>query len=210
MNSNANLLFYAENEETTYLPDNDCPISFPYQNLDTSECYSSLNNCIKKENNYFFNEYCYTNNCSSDKYKLSEQNNDIKNYFISKLSISDENIKNKLCICEIINGVWSNINIEGDLYHQKCLSGCEDGFEPEEITKLCVQKSETTIKAKESTAEKSTTVESIAEFKIEESTIEKGVNENDILFYFQFFFNFVKNMIYFIFFVSTENYFFCI
>ena len=120
-------------------------------------------------------------NCSSDKYKLSEQNNDIKNYFISKLSISDENIKNKLCICEIINGVWSNINIEGDLYHQECLSECEDGYEPEEVTKLCVQKPENTIKAKESIAEKSTTVESTAEFKTEESTIEKGINEKDIL-----------------------------
>ena len=170
--------FYVLNDETTCLSDNNCIDEYPYQNPDTKECYSSLNDCLDKGNNYFFNQYCYTNNCPSDKNDLNSKSDDIKNYFISKLSITDDNIKNKLCICDITNGVWSdgNSNSNNVLYYQECLNQCPDKYEPEEVTKYCIEKNDTSISTEESTLE-SNTVESTTE----ESTTEELKTEREII-----------------------------
>lgn len=140
-----------------------------------------MNDCFNKGNSFFFNKYCYTDNCPNDKYKLSDQNNEIKNYFISKLSINEDEIKNKLCICDINDGVWSNYNSNGDLYYQECLNECQNGYEPEEITKFCVEKSEPSVLAEESSVEETTKEESITEESTaEESTAEEASSEESI------------------------------
>lgn len=110
-----------------------CPGEYPYLNQDTKECFNSLDNC-----DYFFGDICY-NNCPSDKMQLSSQNENIKNYFKEKLSLSNT-LLNKMCICDIINGVWSNINLnEEQEYFQECLSSCPSGYDPEEITNHCIR-----------------------------------------------------------------------
>ena len=174
--SKCQFAFYVLNDETTCLSDNNCIDGYPYQNPDTKECYSSLNDCLDKGNNYFFNQYCYTNNCPSDKSDLNSQSNDIINYFISKLSITDDNIKNKLCICDITSGVWSNNNLNSNnvLYYQECLNQCPDEYEPEGVTKYCIEKTDTSI---ESTTEESKTEESTTE----ESTTEESKKEKEII-----------------------------
>ena len=92
----------------------------------------SLNNC-----NYFFNNDCY-NECPNGKVVLSSKTDIIINYFITELLL-DSNLKNKLCICDIVNGVWSNLNSKG---YQECLEICPEGYEPESITNHCILKKE--------------------------------------------------------------------
>ena len=127
--------FYIDNTGNTIcLPDENCPNDYPYLNQDTKECFSSLENC-----NYFFIDICYQSNCPSGKVLLSAQSEEVKNYIKEKLSLSDNNLVNKICICDISNSVWSNINANKD-YYQECLSSCPTGYIPEEITKQCIVK----------------------------------------------------------------------
>ena len=124
--------FHIENEEIICDISQNCISDYPYKNLDTNQCYSSLNNC-----NYFFNNDCY-NECPNGKVVLSSKTDIIINYFITELLL-DSNLKNKLCICDIVNGVWSNLNSKG---YQECLEICPEGYEPESITNHCILKKE--------------------------------------------------------------------
>ena len=133
--------YFIENEEIKCLEDNNCISDYPYQNPDIKECYSSLDNCFSKENNYFFNKECYKNECPNDKISLSTQTEEIKNYFKNIFSLNDELI-NKICICNINNMVWTNINSNNESFYQKCLTECPDGYEPEIVTHHCIEKSE--------------------------------------------------------------------
>ena len=49
----------------------------------------------------------------------------------------NDSFADKICICEVSNGVWSNNNVEKN-YYQECLSSCPEGYIPESITKHCV------------------------------------------------------------------------
>ena len=61
---------------------------------------------------------------------------------ILKIILLDNNLEDKLCICNINNTFWSNIknNSENELYFQKCLTECPIGYEPENLTNLCIEK----------------------------------------------------------------------
>ena len=63
---------------------------------------------------------------------------------ILKIILLDNNLEDKLCICNINNVFWSNIknNSENELYFQKCLTECPVGYEPETLTHLCIEKLE--------------------------------------------------------------------
>ena len=134
--------FYIDNNnEIECYNDNNCPDDHPYQNPDTMECYSSLNECFNKGNNYFFNKECYKNECINNKIALKNQTTNIKNFIKNKLKL-DDNLIDKICICDIENGVWTNNNSNSESYFQNCLSECTIGYEPENITNYCVEKIE--------------------------------------------------------------------
>ena len=139
---NCQFAFYVDNNnKIECYNDNNCSAGHPYQNPDTMECYSSLTECFSKENNFFFNKECYKNECINNKIALKNQSNDIQNFFKSILGLDDYLI-NKICICDIRNGVWTNINSNNELYFQVCLTECPIGYEPEGITNYCVEKIE--------------------------------------------------------------------
>ena len=126
--------FYKDNDENIVcLSDDNCPNEYPIQNKDTKECYESLEKC-----DYFFGDDCY-DDCPSGKVKLSLQSEEIQNYIVEALSLNDI-MKNKICICDMNNGVWSNINAQKQ-YYQECLPSCPEEYIPEDITKHCVLKS---------------------------------------------------------------------
>jgi len=131
--------FFVENEETTCFSDNNCPSEYTYQNPDSKECFSSLNDCFSKGNNFFFNQYCYKDECPVGKNTLSSMSEEIQNNFANILSLN-ENIKNKICICNMTNEVWINNNSLNIDYYQKCLTKCPEGYETEAITKQCIEK----------------------------------------------------------------------
>ena len=118
-------------------PDNNCISNYPYQNPNTYECYSSLNHCFTKGNNYFFNKYCYNNQCPENTISLSSKSDKIKNYYKNNLLL-DNNLLNKLCICDTTIGVWSNIT-SNEAYFQECLNKCPQGYLPETITNQCIK-----------------------------------------------------------------------
>ena len=130
--------YYNESDELKCFSDNNCLTEYSYQNPETKECFSSLEDCFIKQNNYFFNKECYKNRCPDYKIALNTQSSEIKNYFKVKLSL-DDNIINKLCICNINNGVWSNFPLNNELYFQECLTSCPEGYKPENITHHCIE-----------------------------------------------------------------------
>ena len=139
---NCQFAFYVDNNnEIECYNDNNCSAGHPYQNPDTMECYSSLTECFNKENNFFFNKECYKNECINNKIALKNQSLDIQNFFKNILGLDDYLI-NKACICDIKNGVWTNISSNNELYFQKCLNECPKGYEPENITHYCIEKIE--------------------------------------------------------------------
>ena len=134
--------FHTDNNEKVCYSDLNCISEYTYQNPDTKECYLSLNDCIFKGNNYFFNKYCYKDNCPNDKVKLSSKNTTIQNYYINNLLL-DNNLGNSLCICDTSNKrVWINITSNNEQYFQECLDECPDGYQPEPITSQCLSKIE--------------------------------------------------------------------
>ena len=128
--------FHIVNDVTTCYSDLICISDYPYQNKDTNQCFSSLNEC-----DFFFNNDCY-NQCPDDKNSLSTKSEEIKYYYKENLLL-DSDLLNKLCICDISNGVWSNITESNQQYFQECLSSCPEGYEPEIITNQCLKKIET-------------------------------------------------------------------
>ena len=130
--------FHIENDITTCYDDLNCINDiYPYQNKNTNECYSSLSQC-----NYFFNKDCYESSCPAGKISLFTQNDTIKNYYKNNLLL-ENNLINKICICDINEGVWSNItSSSNENYFQECLRNCPTDYEPEPITKQCIEKVE--------------------------------------------------------------------
>ena len=134
--------FYVDNNnETKCYNDNQCLAEQPYQNPETKECYTSLNECFNKGNNFFFNNECYKDTCINNKIALKSQNIDIQNFIKQKLELNDDLI-DKICICDIKNGVWTNIISSNESYFQECSNECPLGYEPENITNYCVEKIE--------------------------------------------------------------------
>ncbi len=130
--------FHTLNNEITCYSDENCITGYPYQNPDTKECYSSLENCLLNGNNYFFNKFCYTSQCPNDKFvSLSSKSNDIKEYYKTNLLLNDDLI-DKICICN--SNVWSNITSDNENYYQNCLEECPEGYEAESITNQCIEK----------------------------------------------------------------------
>ena len=124
----------------------ECPNeSYEFYNPDTKECLISLDDCFNKGNNFFFNKNCYKNGCPNDTILLSEQNNEIQNYFKNNLLASNDDLINKLCICDINNKNWSNQTSDNLLFFQKCLNQCDEGFGPEPITNQCLEIIPTTV-----------------------------------------------------------------
>ena len=154
--------YYKENEgdSITCLSEDDCPSEYPYKNNETNECFKSLENC-----NYFFGDECY-NNCTSGKVALSGQTEEIKNYIKEKLSLNNT-MANRMCICDTSNGVWSNNNAVKN-YYMECLSSCPDGYEPEEVTKQCILKSDASNQDK--------TTDSVNTFSDSDSVSNSNVN----------------------------------
>ena len=129
--------FHIENGKTICYDNLDCNINYPYQNKDTNECYSSLSKC-----NFFFNKNCYENSCPTGKISLSSLSDTIKNYYKNNLLL-DDSLANKICICDINQGVWSNItSSSGEQYFQECLISCPQDYEPESLTRQCIEKKE--------------------------------------------------------------------
>ena len=128
--------FHNENDETICYDVSNCYLNeYPYQNIDTKECYSSLSRC-----NFFFNKECYEFNCPTGKIPLADQNEAIKNYYKNNLLLED-NVINKICVCDTNQGVWSNITSSSNKqYFQECLGSCPQDYEPEPITKQCLEK----------------------------------------------------------------------
>lgn len=94
-----------KNNNIICLSDMNCNSEYPYINQDTKECFDSLEKC-----NYFFKDTCYSNNCPDGTVSLSSQIDEVKNYIREKLSINDDNLINKICICDITRSVWTNMN----------------------------------------------------------------------------------------------------
>ena len=62
------------------------------------------------------------------------------NHYKNNLSLED-NLVNKICICDTSQGVWNNItSSSNEQYFQECLSSCPQDYEPEPITKQCIKK----------------------------------------------------------------------
>ena len=130
--------FSINNNVITCYDDNKCITENSYQNQDTKECFSSLDKCLEK-NKFFFNNDCYTEECPTNKISLYSQSEEVKNYF-SNLTSLDNNVIDKLCICDIKKGVWINTNSLNETFYQECLSECPKNYEPESITHLCIKK----------------------------------------------------------------------
>ena len=124
----------------------ECPSeNYEFYNPDTKECFISMEDCFNKGNNYFFNKYCYKIGCPSDKILLYDQNIQIQNYYKTNLLLSNDELIDKLCICDINNGVWSNYTSDNQIYYQECLTQCPTGYLAESTTNQCLRISPTTI-----------------------------------------------------------------
>jgi len=63
---------------------------YEYSNPITYECFNSLEDCFNKNNNFYFNKYCYKDSCPNEYISLSLiSDNNIKNDFITNLNIND-------------------------------------------------------------------------------------------------------------------------
>ena len=124
----------------------ECPTeNYEFYNSDTKECFISMEDCFNKQNNYFFNKNCYKSGCPSGTLLLSEQSAEIQNYYKINLLQNKNELIDKLCICNIINGVWSNYTSDNQLYYQECLSQCPTGYKSESTSKQCIEIIPTTI-----------------------------------------------------------------
>ena len=116
--------------------------NYLYNNPDTNECYNSLDDCFEKGNNFYFNKYCYKEECPSKKISLSSTNETVQNYFKEELSL-DNNLINKICICDAFNynNIYWNKTEANEIV---CLEICSEGYEPESLTHKCVENIQTT------------------------------------------------------------------
>lgn len=115
--------------------------NYPYSNPETSECFNDLEDCLSKSNLFYFNKNCYKSQCPSDKISLSSiRDETIKSNLIEELSVSNDLI-NKICICDIINtNINWELNLDNGLSLQTCVANCIEDYEPDPITRQCVEK----------------------------------------------------------------------
>ena len=120
-------------EESISCEDN----NYSFYNPDSHECFNSLEDCFSKNNLFYFNNFCYKNECPNGKIALSSTNETIQNYFIKELSLNF-NLKDNICICDFINSnIYWNKTEKNEI---KCLEKCEDYYEPEPLTHKCIEK----------------------------------------------------------------------
>ena len=110
--------------------------NYSFYNPDTYECFNSLEDCFSKNNLFYFNNFCYKNECPYGKIALSLTNETIQNYFIEEFSLNS-NLKDNLCICNINTNIYWNRTEQNEI---QCLEKCEDGYEPEPLTHKCIEK----------------------------------------------------------------------
>ena len=122
--------------------------NYLYNNPDTNECYNSLDDCFAKGNNFYFNNFCYKEECPNEKINLSSTNETVQNYFKEELSL-DNSLINKICICDTFNYNNKNWN-KTETNEIVCLEICSEGYEPESLTHKCVEKIQTTTEINES------------------------------------------------------------
>ena len=133
--------FKVEDNILSCFSNDNCISENNYQNPDTKECYSSLDDCFLKENNYFFNKFCYKNGCPENTVPLSKESEIIQDYFKTNLFLED-NLINKICICDTSNNtVWIN-RTYNEKYFLECLNECPERYIPEEIANQCIEKIE--------------------------------------------------------------------
>ena len=133
--------YYNDGTKLNCFEQEECGTSYSYSNLQTLECFTSLEDCFSKNNNFLYNKYCYKDSCPSGKIALSSiTNSKIKNALISELSISNDLI-NHQCVCDTINTQinWI-IQNDADEILQICVESCEDEYEPDTLTRKCVEK----------------------------------------------------------------------
>ena len=133
-NNNSNLICYDSTVESCEDEHHE------YSNPDTLECFNSLEDCLNKNNSYFFNQNCYKDSCPLKYISLSKFSNEtIRNDFIINLNISEEYI-NRICVCDIIsyNMNWNFTKIN-DNYFQHCLESCPIEYEPNKISNRCIE-----------------------------------------------------------------------
>ena len=135
--------FYIKNNNKTCFSTNNCPSDYNYKNPNTKECYLSLDDCFSKENRYFFNNNCYKDDCPENTVLLSSKNETIKNYYIDNLLLEDD-IKDKICICDTTAKFWKKISSNNLQYFQECLDECPEGYISEPLTNQCIENNEIT------------------------------------------------------------------
>ena len=113
--------------------------NYEYSNPLTYECFDSLNDCYNKENNFFFNKYCYKDTCSDYIALSSITDESIKNDFITSLEITNEYL-DRICVCNIFNdNIKWELTINDGIYTQKCVTECKSEYEPNQISKKCFE-----------------------------------------------------------------------
>ena len=112
-----------------------------YSNPDTSECFTSYEDCFSK-NLFFFNMYCFEDSCPEGTIVLTSIiNKNIISALIEELLINNTNLIGKQCVCDI-NKNWNADALNGNII-QICTDICDEGYEPDSITHKCVEKRET-------------------------------------------------------------------
>jgi len=134
--------FYRDNNNKINCLDNFCQNKgYIYSNPDTSECFTSYEDCFSK-NLFFINSLCFEDSCPEGTILLSSINDEsIKNALIDELSLSNTTLIEKQCVCDI-NRKWNPDTLNGYTV-QLCADNCDEGYEPDDITHKCVLKSET-------------------------------------------------------------------
>ena len=114
-------------ESKGYLIKSDC----------NKECFFSINDCLSKNNSYFFDDICYKNNCPNGMIPLNTvENADIQTGIINKLNLNDSNAE-KACVCNIPNDYGGWLIKESNPSAQYCLDSCPSKFNIDPVTSMC-------------------------------------------------------------------------
>ena len=127
-----------KNELTCYDSSEKCKDNgFEYFNPLTKECFISLEDCYNKNNTFYFNKYCYKDECPSDYISLSSITYEpIKIDFINNLNLTDEYIINRTCVCDILNTNNScNFTEINGVYLQEYVKECNEDYDPSKSNK---------------------------------------------------------------------------
>ena len=109
-------------------------------NGENNECFKSIEECLSNNYSYYYQNYCFKNNCPSDKIQLrSIQNSKIKNELINELKLTKNLFPNNLCICDTNNAYYGWINNISNPSIQICLEECPENFQLDLITHQCYE-----------------------------------------------------------------------